>query len=748
MATPTQVDENPPARASRYSRAEPSIGTSESPPLADIATPAQLAEKGRHDMGAPSSPPSSPLAGLATHAQMAEKSHQHRSPPPLPPRSAAAQPPPPPYTANDFERGRLISEQWRSHDPRSSSTHSLVPSESARRGRRTLLLVYIHGFMGNESSFQSFPAHVHNLLTITVAETHMVHTKIYPRYKSRKAIDFARDGFSSWLEPHEDDHTEVVLLGHSMGGILAAEVALQESRPGSTEKPFRHRILGTINFDTPFLGMHPGVVASGISSLFRPAPEPPGSKAPPSSTYGANSPQPESDPTASPSIAQSQTSSQLSLVQSITSPSGQPMPQNSFFNPPFPNDVRLQERQGWSSVMHFIYKHSDGLTNATKQYVMSHLEFGGCLADYPGLKSRYKKLRELEDVDDITREDPLGNQTRPTRVRFVNYYTASTGRPKSPKPPPEAATDDDGHPKDSQAELTNSSMVAAVCPSPTNIPTMHIGKEGDGAITPQPLEDISTRRSVRLQMEDLGESSGVQNDYQEPPEMRHIDSIPIEEDNAAESPTTVNVEVSDQSIPNIKSPSEPPLPPIPDVPKEPDSIDFSLYTDKDSRKIAEKEHKRAVKAYQQAVKDRENMIKDRRKLIEKREKKARQEQDRQLKAEEKQRLKEEKEEVKKGAVASHGESKASQESEASLSSDGKPKRDKKFCMLPPRDSRGGRDKCWVRVYMDGVDEVGAHCGLFFTGPHYESLVGEVGARIEKWLEEDATRRAILEAETS
>jgi hypothetical protein len=45
---------------------------------------------------------------------------------------------------------------------------------------------------------QSFPAHLHNLLTIALAESHVVHTKIYPRYKSRQNISFARDGFSSW----------------------------------------------------------------------------------------------------------------------------------------------------------------------------------------------------------------------------------------------------------------------------------------------------------------------------------------------------------------------------------------------------------------------------------------------------------------------------------------------------------------------------------------------------------------------
>jgi hypothetical protein len=52
--------------------------------------------------------------------------------------------------------------------------------------------------MGNEMSFQSFPAHVHNLLTVLVAETHVLHTKIYPRYKSRKPIENARDDFSDW----------------------------------------------------------------------------------------------------------------------------------------------------------------------------------------------------------------------------------------------------------------------------------------------------------------------------------------------------------------------------------------------------------------------------------------------------------------------------------------------------------------------------------------------------------------------
>lgn len=117
------------------------------------------------------------------------------------------------------------------HDPRSSSTQSLVcsPAEYEESGRRKLLLIYIHGFMGSDASFQSFPAHVHSYLKLALSETHAIHTKIYPRYKTYKSLDVARDNFSKWLAPHESPTTDVVLIGHSMGGLLAADIALMAS---------------------------------------------------------------------------------------------------------------------------------------------------------------------------------------------------------------------------------------------------------------------------------------------------------------------------------------------------------------------------------------------------------------------------------------------------------------------------------------------------------------------------------------
>ena len=124
--------------------------------------------------------------------------------PPLPPRantvhlSPYSAPPPHYETPAPSYHSQPLTQSWSRQDPRSSSTQSLVPPATGREGKRTLLLIYIHGFMGNETSFQSFPAHIHNLVTIRLADTHVIHTKIYPKYKSRGAIEFARDDFSNW----------------------------------------------------------------------------------------------------------------------------------------------------------------------------------------------------------------------------------------------------------------------------------------------------------------------------------------------------------------------------------------------------------------------------------------------------------------------------------------------------------------------------------------------------------------------
>lgn len=113
-------------------------------------------------------------------------------------------------------------------DPRSASYQSLAPSllDDGRDTRRRLLVVYIHGFIGNDESFSSFPFHVHSSLKSRVAATHVVHSKIYPRYKTYKAFHLATNNLSKWLAIHEAPNTDVILVGHSMGGLLAADLVL------------------------------------------------------------------------------------------------------------------------------------------------------------------------------------------------------------------------------------------------------------------------------------------------------------------------------------------------------------------------------------------------------------------------------------------------------------------------------------------------------------------------------------------
>ncbi|KAJ9139494.1 Stress response protein nst1-like protein 2 [Pleurostoma richardsiae] len=644
--------------------------------------------------------------------------------------------PPPPYETVDplSSEGRgVVYSQWQTSDPRASSSQSLAASDTGSEDkRRTLLVVFIHGYLGGEASFRSFPAHVHNYLKATLVDTHVIHTKIYPRYKTYRAIEVARDNFSAWLEPHESETTDVILAGHSMGGILAGDVVLMPSPNQVYGYPFRHRILGTISFDSPFLGLHPGIVVTGIASLFRKSPDP---KEQPqeyaespsltANTSGSLSPDPsiysEISPPSGVSSPYTLTAT-TSVSSSFDAPPSRPDP---LFDPPFFNDVVFRDRGWMRNIAHFAKKHrAEGITNSAANHILNHLQFNSCLLDYSSLNSRYGRLRSLEDVDDFSSANGAAPQA--AQVRFVNYYTLSTGRLKRPKVPS-----------------------PVLSPAPTNPENddAHASFVLDEKETPLPLGDDSSLSTPRISIEDPNSPGTPEsNEMEDTQPMEDIEPIAMtDEEAAAEPPPTDPSPAPEEDDNDDISGLGDDLPAIPDPPEAPGLVDLGQYTDKAARKQAEKDAKRAQKAYEQALKARDKAIRDREKAVDKRRKKSLKEAAKRDK-EALRRFQAEQRELSErtARMALSGES---DPGTADSAPPGPPpplpprekQKKRKFCMLPR-----GVDGAWVPVAMEDMDEVQAHCALFMPGPHYEGFVGEVGDRIVRWVQEDASKRAVRE----
>ncbi|KAJ5633819.1 hypothetical protein N7528_001661 [Penicillium herquei] len=145
--------------------------------------------------------------------------------------------------------------------------------------KKIILLVFVHGFKGDDDTFGDFPDHFCAELSnkyplVTVAKA------VYPKYETRGSLTECVSKLRDWLqdkvidlEVANENHSptitpsvHVIMIGHSMGGIVAADLLVQLAN----EKPVTDKvelpdgmetanimfpkIKGLIAFDTPFWG--------------------------------------------------------------------------------------------------------------------------------------------------------------------------------------------------------------------------------------------------------------------------------------------------------------------------------------------------------------------------------------------------------------------------------------------------------------------------------------------------------------
>ncbi|KAG6827017.1 hypothetical protein H0H92_013537 [Tricholoma furcatifolium] len=171
----------------------------------------------------------------------------------------------------------------------------------------------------------------------------------------------------------------VILLGHSMGGLLAAEAATHASN-NAKGKP--SRIVGMVAFDTPYLGMHPHVVISGIASLFNEKE---------TTNKGLND-------THKVALVDSSVTDDWETFKQKLSPRSKPATISTLSNiSSLPSSLLDRATSFVSShsddpFVRWARKHSDHPFSASKRWVVEHFQFGSCMFDPSGLKDRYTTL--------------------------------------------------------------------------------------------------------------------------------------------------------------------------------------------------------------------------------------------------------------------------------------------------------------------------------------------------------------------
>ncbi|KAF9872642.1 hypothetical protein CkaCkLH20_09821 [Colletotrichum karsti] len=295
--------------------------------------------------------------------------------------------------------------------------------------KKTLLLVFIHGFKGGDDTFgdeDGFTEQLRSQLASALPKINVKHL-IYPKYETRGDLGDCVSRFRDWLlekvidlevanatpSPTVDPSVRIVLIGHSMGGIVAAETAIgltsehpiysedgveKSDNPSTFNGLMFPYIQGVLAFDTPYLGISPGVVAHGAEGHYQTA-----------------------------SAAMTQLSGLGTALwgakQAASPPPGSRAPVAALPAPAAPAQQKKEQQQGgwgWGKIAMAagsaaVVAASAGAAYYNREQITqgwtwatSHLEFVGCLAKGQELQKRVQHMVKLNKE--------LG-------VGFANLYT-------------------------------------------------------------------------------------------------------------------------------------------------------------------------------------------------------------------------------------------------------------------------------------------------------------------------------------
>ncbi|KAK2755101.1 hypothetical protein FQN54_006630 [Arachnomyces sp. PD_36] len=338
--------------------------------------------------------------------------------------------------------------------------------------KKTLLLVFIHGFKGGDDTFGNFPEHLRALVSHALPKIDVV-SVTYPQFETRGKLEECVGRFREWLQnkvidievanetpsPTVDPSVHVILIGHSMGGIVGAETLLllaseqplpppssqgaKSSHPDSNANKddqlpspnsfmFPH-IQGLLAFDTPFLGIAPGVVSHGAEGHYKTAATAYGTVSEIAGVFGWGANKKESGNDSKGSSSTNSNKQPLSL------------PAASSENTPTSNTdaAATPSWQRWGRYAMFagaagavaaggaaaLYSQRERFS-AGWNWATSHMEFVGCLARPEELRQRVAALSKLHEERGIGCADfytCLGKGARDTNSGSESNYKTYAG---------------------------------------------------------------------------------------------------------------------------------------------------------------------------------------------------------------------------------------------------------------------------------------------------------------------------------